>query len=309
MLFRSGKFDKVLDLEECFLQAEPSDAIRLTVRKFAMENEYAFFDIRQQEGFLRNLIIRNSSFGELMVILVFFHEDREKREKILDFLHDSFPQITSLMYVINPKANDSIFDLDVEFYKGKDHIIEELDGLKFRISAKSFFQTNTAQARKLYDATKKYAALTGSETVYDLYTGTGTIANYLARDAKKVIGIDSIPEAIENAGENSELNSISNTRFFAGDIKDLLSEEFIDRHGKPEIMIIDPPRAGMHKNVVKSILYAAPQRMVYVSCNPATQARDIALLDEKYRVKAVQPVDMFPHTHHVENIVLLEKRD
>ncbi len=267
-----------------------------------------FFDIRNQEGFLRTLIIRTSSTGEIMVVLAFFHEDRENREALLDALRQQFPQISSLMYVINEKANDTLTDQEIIRYAGKDHIFEEMEGLKFKIGPKSFYQTNSEQAYNLYSRTRELAGLTGKETVYDLYTGTGTIANFVAGKAAKVIGIEYVPEAIEDAKINSELNSITNTVFYAGDMKDVLNDDFIAAHGHPDVIITDPPRAGMHPDVVATILKAAPDRIVYVSCNSATQARDLHLMDAQYKVMAVQSVDMFPHTHHVENIVLLHKR-
>jgi 23S rRNA (uracil1939-C5)-methyltransferase len=303
-----GLFDKVLNIEFCHLQPEPSNAIRNAVRKYAVSNNLEFFDLREQKGFLRNLVIRNTLSGDIMIIAVFFHEDREKREALLDFLYSEFPQITSLMYVINSKRNDSLNDQDPVLYKGDDHIAEELDGLKFRIGPKSFYQTNTRQAKELYGVVRKFAALTGKEIVYDLYTGTGTIANYIARQAGKVAGIEYVDDAVSDARINSEINNIHNTIFFSGDIKDILSEEFVRENGHPDVIITDPPRAGMHEDVIASVLNAAPGRIVYVSCNVATQARDLALLSGSYFVAAVQPVDMFPHTHHVENVALLMRK-
>lgn len=303
-----GLFDKVLDIKKCWLQDDISNQIRNTIREYAFENNLSFFDLRNQGGFLRTLIIRTSTTGELMVILVFFHEDKKAQEGILKHLADKFPQISSLLYIINQKANDTITDQDVNVFKGNDHIFEEMEGLKFKIGPKSFYQTNSEQAYELYKVTRSFAKLTGDELVYDLYTGTGTIANFIAKSCKQVVGIEYVPEAIEDAHVNSEINGISNTLFYAGDMKDILNQEFINQHGKPDVIITDPPRAGMHEDVVKAILFAAPQRVVYVSCNPATQARDLALMDKEYKVMAVQPVDMFPHTHHVENVVLLEKR-
>lgn len=303
-----GLFDKVLDIEKCWLQRDPSNGIRNAVKDFAIEHNLDFFDIRAQEGFLRTIIIRTSSTGEVMVIVSFFHEDKEKREALLDMLAERFPEITSLMYVINEKGNDTITDQNVITYKGDDHIFEEMEGLKFKIGPKSFYQTNSQQAYKLYKTARELAALTGNETVYDLYTGTGTIANFVARSAKKVIGIEYVPEAIDDAKINSKINGIDNTSFFAGDMKDILTPEFIAQHGSPDVIITDPPRAGMHEDVVKTILQTSPKRIVYVSCNPATQARDLALMSDSYKVSAIQPVDMFPHTHHVENVVLLEKK-
>jgi 23S rRNA (uracil1939-C5)-methyltransferase len=303
-----GLFDKVLDIKKCWLQEEISNRIRLSIKQFSLENNYTFFDLRKQEGLLRTMIIRTSTTGGLMVIIVFFYEDKEKIENLLQHLSKEFPEITSLLYVVNSKANDTITDQKVITYKGNDHIFEQMEGLRFKIGPKSFYQTNSLQAYELYKITRNFAQLTGNELVYDLYTGTGTIANFVASKAKQVIGIEYVPEAIEDAKINSELNGIKNTLFYAGDMKDMLTSDFIEKHGKPDVIITDPPRAGMHADVVNVILYAAPKRVVYVSCNSATQARDLALMDEKYRVVAVQPVDMFPHTHHVENVVLLEQR-
>ncbi len=303
-----GMFDKVLDIDTCWLQSDVSNRIRNSVREFCLENGYSFFDLRKQEGLMRTLMIRTASTGELMVIVVFFYEDKEKIEKLLRFLMDEFPEITSLLYVINPKANDTITDREVFVGYGNDYIYEEMEGLRFKIGPKSFYQTNSRQAYNLYKVARDFAALTGHEMVYDLYTGTGTIANFVAKNAAKVIGIEYVAEAIEDAEANSRLNGIENTLFFAGDMKDVLTESFLAKHGRPDVVITDPPRAGMHDDVIKTILSASPKRVVYVSCNPATQARDVNLLDTDYRVVGVQPVDMFPHTHHVENVVLLEKR-
>jgi len=303
-----GMFDKVVDINKCWLQPEPSNAIRNFVRKYAEEHELQFFDTRDSGGFLRNLIIRTSTTGELMVILAFFREEKENREALLESLGNEFPQITSLMYTVNPKANDTLYDQEIIVFKGRDHIVEEMEGLKFRIGPKSFFQTNTHQSLELYKVARDFAGLTGNELVYDLYTGTGTIANFVARSAGKVIGIESVPEAIADAWINSEINGIDNTAFFSGDMKDLLSNEFLGIHGRPDVVITDPPRIGMHESVVVTLLEAAPAKIVYVSCNPATQARDLELLSGLYKVTKVQPVDMFPHTHHVENVVLLELR-
>jgi len=303
-----GLFDKVLDIEECHLQPEPSNSIKNAVRQYAHENNLQFFDLREQKGFLRNIIIRNSLEGKVMVIVVFFHEDIEKREGLLDFLASEFPQITSLMYVINSKRNDTLSDQDPILYKGENHLVEIMNGLKFRIGPKSFYQTNTRQALELYRVAKEFAGLSGKEIVYDLYTGTGTIANYIAKDAEKVIGIEYVDEAVHDAIINSEINGILNTRFFAGDMKDVLSENIFQANGKPDVIITDPPRAGMHEDVIKRIANAAPDKIVYISCNPSTQSRDIQLLSENYYVVVVQPVDMFPHTHHVENVVLLKRR-
>lgn len=301
-------FDKVVDVKDCHLQKEPSNEIRQCVKDYITENEVSHFDIRDQSGFLRNLIIRTSSTGEIMVILSVFHEDVEVREGLLEHINKNFPQITSLMYVINGKPNDTIFDQDIIVFKGRDHIFEEMEGLKFKIGPKSFYQTNSEQAYNLYKKTREFAALTGNEVVYDLYTGTGTIANFVAKQASKVIGIEYVPEAIEDAKVNSEINGIDNTTFYAGDMKDVLSADFIREHGAADVIIVDPPRAGMHPDVVETILNAEAKRIVYVSCNTATQARDLDLMQEAYKVTKVQAVDMFPHTHHVENIVLLEKK-
>jgi len=303
-----GQFDKVLDINKCWLQTEDSNEIRNEVRRYALEHDLTFFDLRNQEGFLRTLMIRTTSTGELMVIMVFFHEDKEVQNDLLQHIADKFPQITSLLYIINSKANDTITDQEVLVFKGNECIYEEMEGLKFKIGPKSFYQTNSGQAYELYKITRKFAQLTGNELVYDLYTGTGTIANFVAHQARQVIGIEYVPEAIEDAFVNSELNNINNTLFYAGDMKDILNAAFIEKHGKPEVIITDPPRAGMHEDVINAILFAEPQRIVYVSCNPATQARDLSLLDKNYKVVAVQPVDMFPHTHHVENVVLLERK-
>ena len=306
-----GAFDKVLAIEKCWLQDDISNRIRNAVRDFAYENDYTFINLRSQEGMLRNMIVRTSTTGELMVILICKIVDDKEMDlfkKILQFIADSFPEITSLLYVINNKCNDTINDLDVHVFKGNDHIFEEMEGLRFKIGPKSFYQTNSEQAYNLYKVTRDFAGLTGNELVYDLYTGTGTIANFVSRKARKVIGIEYVPEAIEDAKVNAEINKIDNTLFFAGDMKDMLTQDFINEYGRPDVIITDPPRAGMHQDVVDTILFAEPQRIVYVSCNPATQARDLQLLDPKYKVTAVQPVDMFPHTHHVENVVLLERR-
>lgn len=303
-----GMFDKVLDIEKCWLQDDISNHVRNEIRRYANENDLSFFDLRNQEGFLRTLMIRTTSTGELMVIVVFYYEDKALREGLLNHLYEKFPQITSLLYVINAKANDTITDQQIHVFKGNECIYEEMEGLQFKIGAKSFYQTNSEQAYELYKVARNFAGLTGNELVYDLYTGTGTIANFVAKKAKQVIGIEYVPEAIEDAKENSRLNGIENTLFYAGDMKDILNAEFVEKHGKPDVIITDPPRAGMHTDVIETILSASPKRIVYVSCNPATQARDLSLMDAHYKVTAVQPVDMFPHTHHVENVVLLEKR-
>ena len=302
-------FDKVLDIHKCWLQDDISNRIRQAIKAYCLEHEgYPFYDLRNQEGFVRTLMIRTASTGDLMVVLVFYHEDKERREALMNYIAEQFPEITSFLYVINSKCNDTITDQEVCLFKGKDYIIEEMEGLKFKVGAKSFYQTNSEQAYHLYCVAREFAGLTGSELVYDLYTGTGTIANFVSRQAREVIGIEYVPEAIEDAKVNSNLNGITNTKFYAGDMKDLLTQDFINQHGRPDVIITDPPRAGMHTDVIDTILFAEPKRIVYVSCNPATQARDLQLLDSKYKVKAVQPVDMFPHTHHVENVVLLEKR-
>ena len=304
-----GAFDKVLAIEKCWLQDDISNRIRNAVRDYAYEHDYSFINLRTQEGMLRNMIIRTSSTGELMVIVICkITEDHEMElfKQLLQFIADSFPEITSLLYIINNKCNDTINDLDVHVFRGNDHIFEEMEGLRFKVGPKSFYQTNSEQAYNLYKVARDFAGLTGDELVYDLYTGTGTIANFVSRQARKVIGIEYVPEAIEDAKVNAEINGIENTLFFAGDMKDILTQDFINQYGRPDVIITDPPRAGMHQDVVDVILFAEPKRIVYVSCNPATQARDLQLLDVKYRVKAVQPVDMFPHTHHVENVVLLE---
>lgn len=303
-----GLFDKVLDIDTCYLQEEPSNSIRLAVKEFALKNGLTFFDLREQIGLLRNIIIRSTSKGEWMVIISFYYDDKENIAALLEHLSAQFPQITSLQYVINSKKNDTIGDLDIKVYKGNDSIYENMEGLKFKIGPKSFYQTNSEQAYNLYKVTRDFAALTGNEIVYDLYTGTGTIANFVAHQAKKVVGVEYVPAAIEDAKINAQLNGIENTSFYARDMKDVLNDAFVQANGKPDVIITDPPRAGMHDDVTKKILEIEPQKIVYVSCNPATQARDLQLLDQKYKVTKVQPVDMFPQTHHVENVVLLEKR-
>lgn len=303
-----GMFDKVLDINKCWLQDDLSNQIRNAARDFCLKNKFSFFDLRNQSGLMRTLILRNTSVGEWMVIVVFYEDDAEKREMLLNFLAGKFPQITSLLYIINRKANDTITDQEVICWKGREYIVEEMEGLQFKIGPKSFYQTNSRQAYSLYKVAREFAGLSGSERVYDLYTGTGTIANFVARNAGKVIGIEFVEEAIEDARKNSRNNNIENTSFFAGDMRKILTVDFIREHGHPDVIITDPPRAGMHDDVIGAILFAEPQRIVYVSCNPATQARDLNLLDSKYRVARVQPVDMFPQTHHVENVVLLERR-
>ena len=305
-----GAFDKVLAIDECHLMDDICNRIRNGVRDYAYKHNYTFFDLRTQEGMLRNMMIRRVDQGPgLMVVMQFKIVDpaeEAQMKQLLQYMADTWPEITSLMYVINNKCNDTIGDLPVHTFKGNDHIIEEMEGLKFKVGPKSFYQTNTRQAYNLYKVARDFAGLTGNELVYDLYTGTGTIANFVSCQANKVIGIEYVPEAIEDAKVNSALNGIENTLFFAGDMKDILNQEFINEYGRPDVIITDPPRAGMHNDVIDTILFAEPKRIVYVSCNPATQARDLSLLDVKYRVTRVQPVDMFPHTHHVENVVLLE---
>ena len=307
----TGAFDKILPIEKCWLMDDLHNQIRNDIRDYAMEHGISFFDLRAQVGLLRDIIIRNSASGELMVIIQFHYDETGGEKEALDLLQhvaDTFPQITSLLYLDNQKCNDTIGDQDIIVFKGTDHIFELMEDLKFKVGPKSFYQTNTEQAYHLYSVAREFAGLTGNEMVYDLYTGTGTIANFVAKKAKQVIGIEYVPEAIEDAKINSEINGIGNTLFYAGDMKDILTDDFIAEHGRPDVIITDPPRAGMHPDVVKTILRAAPERIVYVSCNPATQARDLQDLDEQYKVIEVQPVDMFPHTPHVENVVLLKKR-
>ena len=308
--FHVGRFfDKVLDIKHCWLQEEPSDNIRLFIKRYALEHNLEFFDIREHRGFLRNMIVRNNLKGDVMLILCFYHEDAAARTALLDAVSDAFPRITSLWYVVNGKANDSISDLDCILYKGEDAIYEEMEGLRFKIGPKSFYQTNSLQAYRLYSTARDFADLKGNETVYDLYTGTGTIAQFISKHAARVIGIEYVPEAIADARINAENNGITNCEFFAGDMKDVLTPGFIEEHGKPDVIILDPPRAGIHPDVAGVILDASPERIVYVSCNPASQARDLAILAEKYEITAVRPVDMFPHTHHVENVCALRLRD
>ena len=307
--FHVGKFfDKVLDIRTCHLQKEPSNAIRLFVKQFCISKGYEFFDIRENRGFFRNMFVRTTEDGQVMVIMCFFHEDVEKRTALLDALTEAFQQITSLYYIINSKLNDSISDQKCILYRGADSIYEQMEGLRFKIGPKSFYQTNTAQAHRLYSVARDFAALTGSETVYDLYTGTGTIAQFVSSRASKVIGIEYVPEAIEDARANAEANNITNCTFYAGDMKDVLSADFIAANGHPDVIILDPPRAGIHPDVARVIIDAAPDRIVYVSCNPASQARDLAILCTQYEITAVQPVDMFPHTQHVENVCALVRK-
>lgn len=299
-------FDRILDIEKCHLQPEPSNQIRLAIRAFAKENGYTFFDPRHKEGLMRNLIIRTATTGEVMVIVVFYYRDEEKIEALMQHVAVTFPQITSLNYIVNEKANDTIYDQEVIVYRGTPHITEQMGDLRFMVGPKSFYQTNPIQAHNLYKVALDFANLQGGETVYDLYTGTGTIACFLAQKAGKVVGVEYVPEAIEDAHKNAALNNISNTAFFAGDMKAVLDDEFIATHGKPEVIVTDPPRAGMDEKVCLKLLELEPKRIVYVSCNPSTQARDLAILDAKYKVTRIKPVDMFPHTQHVENVVLLE---
>ncbi|MEO8236279.1 MAG: 23S rRNA (uracil(1939)-C(5))-methyltransferase RlmD [Flavobacterium sp.] len=301
-------WDKILDITKCHLQADPSNAIRNEIRRFAIENNLEFFNPRNHEGLLRTLMIRTASTGEIMVLIQFFEEKKVQRELIMNHLAETFPEITSLQYVINGKPNDTIYDQDIKLFKGRDYILEEMEGLQFSINAKSFYQTNSEQAYELYKITRDFAGLTGNELVYDLYTGTGTIAQFVSKQAKKVIGVEAVPEAIHDAKENAKRNNISNCEFFVGDMKNVFNDAFITQHGHPDVIITDPPRDGMHADVVKQILTIAPEKVVYVSCNSATQARDLALMDEMYKVTRIRPVDMFPQTHHVENVVLLEKR-
>lgn len=307
----TGAFDKIYPISKCHLMDDLHNQIRNEIRDYTLAHHFTYYDIRQQVGLLRDMVFRNSNTGEWMLILQFHYDDPgddEKAQQLLAHIAEKFPQLTSILYVDNQKGNDTFGDLDLTLYKGTDHIFETMEDLRFKVGPKSFYQTNTDQAYHLYCVARNFAGLTGSELVYDLYTGTGTIANFVARKARKVVGIEYVPEAIEDAKINSQINHIDNTLFYAGDMKDILTDEFVARHGRPDVIITDPPRAGMHPDVVNVILNAAPQRVVYVSCNPATQARDLALMDAQYRVARVQPVDMFPHTPHVENVVLLEKR-
>jgi 23S rRNA (uracil1939-C5)-methyltransferase len=301
-----GLFDKIIDIETCYLQQDPSNAIRNEVRDFALKNEFSFFDIKEKHGFLRNLLIRNTNKGELMVLFSFFREEKENREALLEHIKNKFPQITSLLYIINPKGNETFHDLDVHCYYGRDFIIEEMEGLQFKIGPKSFFQTNSNQAYELYKVAREFAGLSGNELVYDLYTGTGSIACFIASKAKKVIGIEYVEAAIEDAKENAKINNIKNAFFYAGDMKDLLTKDFIDMQGMPDVIITDPPRAGMHEDVINVLNEIKAKKIVYVSCNPSTQARDLALLSNNYKVSVIQPVDMFPQTHHIETVAILE---
>lgn len=308
----TGAFDKIYPIEKCVLMDDYCNKVRNAIYNYALEHNLTFFDIKEQHGLLRDIMMRNSNTGEWLVLVQFHYDeegDEERAMGLMQFIADEFQEITSLLYVDNQKGNDTFNDLELTVFKGNDHIFELMEDLRFKVGAKSFYQTNTDQAYHLYSVARNFANLTGNELVYDLYTGTGTIANFVAKKAKKVIGIEYVPEAIEDAKINSEINNIANTLFYAGDMKDILTEEFVKQHGRPDVIITDPPRAGMHADVVNVILGAHPQQIVYVSCNPATQARDLALLDKDYRVVAVQPVDMFPHTPHVENVVLLEARE
>ena len=307
-----GAFDKILDIDTCHLMDDVNNRLRNTIRSYALEHGLTFFDLRAQTGLLRGMMLRTSATEEVMLLMQFCirtDEEQAQAEALLAFLHATFPEVSSLLWVNNLKCNDTIGDLDVHTYAGTDFIYETMEDLRFKVGPKSFYQTNTHQAYELYKVARNFAQLTGNELVYDLYTGTGTIANFVAHQARQVIGIEYVPEAIEDAKENARINNLQNTLFYAGDMKDILNREFIAQHGRPDVIITDPPRAGMHTDVVDTILFAAPRRIVYVSCNPATQARDLALLDADYRVEAVQPVDMFPQTHHVENVVLLVRRD
>ena len=301
-------WDKILNIETCHLQADPSNAIRNGVRDFAIKYEISFFNARNHTGLLRTLMIRTTSIGEIMVLVQFFADNKKQRELVMNYLKDTFTEITSLQYVINGKPNDTIYDQDIILYNGRDYILEEMEGLQFSINAKSFYQTNSQQAFELYLITRDFAGLTGNEVVYDLYTGTGTIAQFVAKKAKKVIGVEAVPEAIADAKENAKRNNISNCEFYVGDMKNVFNDDFIAQHGQPDVIITDPPRDGMHKDVVEQLIKIGANKIVYVSCNSATQARDLALMDEHYKVTRVRPVDMFPQTHHVENVVLLEKR-
>jgi len=304
-----GMWDKILDIDTCHLQRDPSNNIRNFVKNKAEELKLTFYNNRKQEGFLRTLMIRTSTTGDLMVLVQFFHEDKVNLELLMEAIGNEFSEITSLLYVVNSKGNDTLYDQDVICFKGEDHIFEEMEGLRFKINAKSFYQTNSEQAYELYKITRDFAELTGNEIVFDLYTGTGTIAQFISKKAKKVIGIESVPDAIDAAKENAKLNNIKNTAFYVGDMKKVFNDEFIDRHGIPDVIITDPPRDGMHKDVVEQLLKISANKIVYVSCNSATQARDLAILDEDYKVTKTQAVDMFPQTFHVENVVLLEKRN
>lgn len=305
-----GAFDKILDIDQCLLMSDINNRLRNSIREYAISHQLSFYDLRAQTGLLRNMMLRTSATGEIMLLMQFCirtDEEQSQANQVLAHVHTNFPEVTSLLWVNNLKCNDTIGDLDIQTYAGTDYIYETMENLRFKVGPKSFYQTNTEQAYELYKVARNFAGLTGNELVYDLYTGTGTIANFVAMQARQVIGIEYVPEAIEDAKVNAQLNNLDNTLFYAGDMKDILNREFIEKHGTPDVIITDPPRAGMHTDVIDTILFASPQRIVYVSCNPATQARDLQLLSVAYQVKAVQPVDMFPQTHHVENVVLLEK--
>lgn len=305
-----GAFDKILDIDQCLLMSDINNRLRNSIREYAISHQLSFYDLRAQTGLLRNMMLRTSATGEIMLLMQFCirtDEEQSQANQVLAHVHTNFPEVTSLLWVNNLKCNDTIGDLDIQTYAGTDYIYETMENLRFKVGPKSFYQTNTEQAYELYKVARNFAGLTGNELVYDLYTGTGTIANFVAKQARQVIGIECVPEAIEDAKVNAQLNNLDNTLFYAGDMKDILNREFIEKHGTPDVIITDPPRAGMHTDVIDTILFASPQRIVYVSCNPATQARDLQLLSVAYQVKAVQPVDMFPQTHHVENVVLLEK--
>ena len=305
-----GAFDKILDIDQCLLMSDINNRLRNSIREYAISHQLSFYDLRAQTGLLRNMMLRTSATGEIMLLMQFCirtDEEQSQANQVLAHVHTNFPEVTSLLWVNNLKCNDTIGDLDIQTYAGTDYIYETMENLRFKVGPKSFYQTNTEQAYELYKVARNFAGLTGNELVYDLYTGTGTIANFVAKQARQVIGIEYVPEAIEDAKVNAQLNNLDNTLFYAGDMKDILNREFIEKHGTPDVIITDPPRAGMHTDVIDTILFASPQRIVYVSCNPATQARDLQLLSVAYQVKAVQPVDMFPQTHHVENAVLLEK--
>lgn len=305
-----GAFDKILDIDQCLLMSDINNRLRNSIREYAISHQLSFYDLRAQTGLLRNMMLRTSATGEIMLLMQFCirtDEEQSQANQVLVHVHTNFPEVTSLLWVNNLKCNDTIGDLDIQTYAGTDYIYETMENLRFKVGPKSFYQTNTEQAYELYKVARNFAGLTGNELVYDLYTGTGTIANFVAKQARQVIGIEYVPEAIEDAKVNAQLNNLDNTLFYAGDMKDILNREFIEKHGTPDVIITDPPRAGMHTDVIDTILFASPQRIVYVSCNPATQARDLQLLSVAYQVKAVQPVDMFPQTHHVENVVLLEK--
>lgn len=305
-----GAFDKILDIDQCLLMSDINNRLRNSIREYAISHQLSFYDLRAQTGLLRNMMLRTSATGEIMLLMQFCirtDEEQSQANQVLAHVHTNFPEVTSLLWVNNLKCNDTIGDLDIQTYAGTDYSYETMENLRFKVGPKSFYQTNTEQAYELYKVARNFAGLTGNELVYDLYTGTGTIANFVAKQARQVIGIEYVPEAIEDAKVNAQLNNLDNTLFYAGDMKDILNREFIEKHGTPDVIITDPPRAGMHTDVIDTILFASPQRIVYVSCNPATQARDLQLLSVAYQVKAVQPVDMFPQTHHVENVVLLEK--